>query len=918
MLTEDQLLELCDKHNVTAFALAIVRNIRASDPSRNVQSGTRNVATHFASRKMGCVIKAEAVRTELAALFHWEHDSSVYEFYDQPPSIKKIRFDKQGRKHVANYTPDYFVLAEDFIGWVECKEESWLLAQEKATSPDYIRDETGIWRCPAAEHYTKTTGLGFRVHSSIECDPIVTQNLADLADYFLPDCPVATDADLALVHKQMGELGWSWLRDLLRNKEGLTADAIYKLIVDEKVAVDLSVVTLTDEPHRVRVFRTQALLASSHLWLPSLMAPASAAAAPVERKCGTQLLWDGKACSIVNVGTSHTYIRTPDEQLVEVSNETFELLVGKGQIVGTQQVDDPRAAQAGSILLEASAEDIRCAERRYYCLHPELCPPGEVHTATDRAIRSWKVLARERGAELGNEFVALIPRTKDRGNRTEKIQPAARQLMHQVIEKEVMGPQRVGYFVAWGMLAAQCRTAGLETPSLRTFHTEISQLKSPHELKESREGEKAAYHLEIPYLRLDRSTPRHGCRPFDLAHIDHTELDLQFEDERFGRSMKKAWLTVLIDAYTRVILAWVLLFDEPSYRSCMMVIRDCVQRHHRFPKTVVADQGKEFKGKYFETLIAYLGSHKRMRPASKPRFGSIVERFFGKNNTEFIHSLVGNNQALQSPRSMSPTHNPVEQAIWNLRSFRESFEGFLTSCYHGVEHPALGVSPAVAMEIGMQQSGARTHTLIPYTREFVIATMPTSKEGTTKIQKASSFCVNRQEYYSARLAVYAGKELEVKYDPFDISHAFVRDPNGGWIEAFNGFADQLRGRSEKEIAAISIELNELSSRDGLRQKDRALAIGEYFATIRDREASLALKVQAARDREQQSAYSGTNLMVPPEESEVDVQDDVDTDAETPEETNVVQLKTAAQKKSLRKMQQDVFEQSDTTAYGDFE
>lgn len=86
MLTEKQLIDLCKKHQLNQDAIERVQNIRNSNPSRNVASGTHNVATHFASRKMGRVIKAEARCKELAILFHWEHDPSVYGFYDHPPS----------------------------------------------------------------------------------------------------------------------------------------------------------------------------------------------------------------------------------------------------------------------------------------------------------------------------------------------------------------------------------------------------------------------------------------------------------------------------------------------------------------------------------------------------------------------------------------------------------------------------------------------------------------------------------------------------------------------------------------------------------------------------------------------------------------------------------------------------------------
>jgi putative transposase len=889
MLTQEELIELCESHQLTDFAIAVVKNIRASEPSRNVRSGA-------------C--------TELAALFQWDHDRDTYEFYDQPPRIKKIRVDASGRERSSSYTPDFFVLAKDFIGWVECKDERWLRAQEQDGSGEYVCDEQGVWRCPAAERYADSVGLGFRVRSSSESDPIVVQNIADLSDYYRSDCPEAERSQLAIARTLLGADGWCWLRDLLQNGEGLTADAIFKMIADEQLHVNLRAFPIMNESHRVRVFKSQTLLESSQLWLPSCSAPLVAGIPQVALKSGIALLWDGQACEILNVGDEAVYLRKADKPLIELPKPSFELMVKEGVIIGAQEYSDPRADKAARLLRKATASDFACALRRYYSIHPELCPQGEAISSTERARRKWRAKARAGTEEFGNEFVALLPTISLRGNRNSRWDTRTQELMDQVIEEEVMSSTRSGYFIAWSLLKTRCEKEGLLVPSRRTFANEIRRKKSPEDVKKAREGEKAGYGLEMPYLSLTRETPKHGCRPFDIAHIDHTQLDLQFVDESYGRSMKKAWLTVLIDAYTRVILAWIILFDPPSYRSCMLVVRDCVQRHQRFPKTIVADQGSDFKSKYFDMLIAYLGSHKRMRPASKPHFGSIIERFFGLNNTEFVHALRGNNQALQSPRSMSASHNPVDLAVWNLRAFREAFEGFLKNCYHAVEHPALGVSPDRALELGMLQSGARTHTLITYGREFVIATMPTTEKGVAKIRPNSSFKANRIEYFSSSLPIHVGTSLEVKYDPFDVSRAYVMGPSG-WIEGVSNYAGTLAGRSEKEMETISTEINELNGRTGLREAERASLLGNYIDSIRNREGSLAIEVQAARDREQRLTYAEGGLLDTPAEQE--------DDADAGGGTNVVPLKPERPATpSPKKMQHDVFENGTRKVFGDFE
>lgn len=868
MLNEEKLTDLCQRHQLSEAALATVREVRNSEPSRIVRSGTHNVVTHYASRKMGCVIKAEASRTELAAIYEWDHDRKTHEFYDQPPRIKKIHDLGNGRTSSTSYTPDFFILSDDFIGWVECKPEGWLLDKEQLEDPPYIRDEEGQWRCPPAEKYAQSVGLGFMVRSSAESDPIITQNISDLSDYYRLDCPQPSQAQTEIAHQLLGGMGWCWLRDLIANDVGLGADAIFKMIADETLHVDLHAFVLMNEAHRVRVFRTKALLDSSELWLPPMLSKPDDKFSQVAVTPGSVICWDGKACEIINVGDAEVYLRMADGLIEHLPCETFGRLVHQGVIVGTAEVADPRAQKATARLCQASAEDMHWAMHRYYCLHPEHRPLDEPHSASDRAIRKWKAKAREGLSEYGNEFVGLLPTISQRGNRCRRIDPAALEIVHTVIADEVKSDKKPGLFSCWSAVVTRCSDRGLLPPSKKTFAAEIKRVTTPEELKKAREGEKAGYDLELPYISLERETPRHGTRPFDLVHIDHTQLDLQFVDEGTGAKMGKAWLTVMIDAFTRMIVAWVILFNAPSYRSCMLVMRDCVRRHKRFPRTIVADQGSDFKSEYFDQLLAYLGAHKRMRPASHPRFGSIIERFFGLKNTQFTHVLRGNNKALQSPRRMSPTHDPRELAVWNLRAFREAFEGFLTNVYHVVEHPALGISPSKALEIGMLQAGARSHLLITYNRDFVIATMPTTDKGTSKVQPDGSFKANRIDYFSDRLVRLAGEKLDVRYDPYDVSRAYVRGKSG-WVEARSMYAAELAGRSKMEIEAISLQISEINGRDGIREKDRALVLGRFIGSLREREVTLAIGVQQARDRALHAADHGVGLLDIPPEDEVE-------------------------------------------------
>src|SRR5258708_19356613 len=98
----------------------------------------------------------------------------------------------------------------------------------------------------------------------------------------------------------------------------------------------------------------------------------------------------------------------------------------------------------------------------------------------------------------------------------------------------------------------------------------------------------------------------------------------------------------------------------------MLALRECVRRHQRLPETMVVDGGPEFESVYFETLLARYGCTEKTRPGARPRFGSVCERLFGTTNTQFVHTLVGNTQILQSTRQVTKAIHPTEPPCWTL------------------------------------------------------------------------------------------------------------------------------------------------------------------------------------------------------------------------------------------------------------
>lgn len=849
MLTESQLHEYFERRNLSSNARAVVSRIRSLPPSRLVGGGTKNVPCRFASKKMGCTIQAESHTNELPALVSWEYDPGTVEFYDQPPKIKLTYQDGAGRTRAHLTTPDFFVLQQDFTGWVECKPEEWLVKHSAERPWLFTRDDDGHWRSPPGEDFAAGLGLGFRIRSSTETNWTAVRNAQFLSDYLVEGAPPATAEQVACLNRAFGSQAWIRLKDLLEADPALTADAIFTMIAHGHLHVDLAQDSLA-EPERTPIFR-DALAAKAYCAnLESRQLPVVPNLQAVTMERGQSLIWDGRLMHIINVGDNDVFLEDDGRAISSVRRSDFAKLAKSGAIRGLPAQSPTEWKAVDEALRRASPAGIEQALQRYYSLFPER---GEnvVPIGGERARRKWLAAYRRCAETNGCGFVGLLPKIHLRGNRQRKLDEEVIKIMDEVIDQIYAHSRRARQAACWGEVRNRCEDKGLTPPGARAFRKQIARRKQ-YGLRVAREGEKAAYDQEAFHWCLEVTTPRHGERPFEIAHIDHTELDLQFVGARRGESLGKAWLTVMIDGFTRMIVAWIVHFEEPSYRSCMRVIRECIRRHGRIAQAIVVDNGSDFQSAYFEKLLAMLEVTKKRRPGGKPRFGSIIERVFGTTNSAFVHNLLGNNQALQNPRRLSKTHDPRRLAVWTLPEFAKAFEGYLDCVYHAAEHAALGMSPKKMMEVGLAQSGMRKHRLIPYTQELAVWCLPTTDKGTAKVDASRGVKIGYVWYWNERLRdpKAAGQNLPVRYDPDDASIAFVWIENREWVPCHSEYAAEFHGRTEKEIQMATQELRARFKRDGERRAITASLIAKYLASTQVTEKIL---VQQMRQRDSADA-----------------------------------------------------------------
>ncbi|HEU5381743.1 MAG TPA: Mu transposase C-terminal domain-containing protein [Ktedonobacteraceae bacterium] len=332
--------------------------------------------------------------------------------------------------------------------------------------------------------------------------------------------------------------------------------------------------------------------------------------------------------------------------------------------------------------------------------------------------------------------------------------------------------------------------------------------------------------------------------------MDHTELDIILVSSITGKPLAKPWATFLTDAYSRRVLACYVTYDPPSYRSAMMAFRLCVKQYGRLLQELVVDRGPEFGSVYFESLLSRCFMTKLERPPQQPRFGSVIERLFGKTNTELLNQLRGNTQASKIPRQMTDEVDPKRLAVWTLDAFACRLTEYCLEVYDQMEHRALFQSPREAFAQGMQRAGSRTHTLIPYAEAFLIQTRPSTRTGVAKIHQSRGITVNGLQYWHEcmRSPSVFGKSVPVRYEPYNMGFAYAYI-DGQWIECIADAFLQVHGRSEHEWNLILEEWREHQRQHNLK---RVTLNGKLLAEfLHELEKDEAWQLQRVRDLEEQ-------------------------------------------------------------------
>src|SRR6266849_3384653 len=100
------------------------------------------------------------------------------------------------------------------------------------------------------------------------------------------------------------------------------------------------------------------------------------------------------------------------------------------------------------------------------------------------------------------------------------------------------------------------------------------------------------------------------------------------------------------------------------------------------------------------------------------------------------------------------------------------------------------MTPREAYELSMQRDGERAHKHIEYDDPFCMATFPTTKKRTAKVEPGVGVRMNHLDYWceAMRDATVEETQVKVRYDPFDVSIGYARI-DGRWRECITPYTE---------------------------------------------------------------------------------------------------------------------------------
>lgn len=386
-------------------------------------------------------------------------------------------------------------------------------------------------------------------------------------------------------------------------------------------------------------------------------------------KEGAKVLFAGKPCIVVKVRTlDEAFVRTNDGDTVPARISEFRPYIETGERV----IQSPD-------LIQVSDADWRTAEHRLELIKPmlqgrltrlvvqQIADQGGVHLSTlYRWLWKFKVTGK---------VSALLPSKPTGGRGIPRLDARSEKIVTDVINQIYLNSKRKSKYKVLVEVGDRCRSLSLPVPHANTVRARLRAI-DPFKEMNSRTGPQDA---ERKFSVHQGKFPG-ADYPLAVVQIDHTPVDVILVDEEGRETIGKAFLTLAIDVYSRVVVGYWLSLDPVGNFSVSMCLAnmilpkdDWLAKHglteswpcFGIPDAIHMDNGGEFHSEMLLRISREYGISLEFRAVGKPQYGGHIERMLGTLARK-IHDLPGTTFSSVHERGKYPSEKMAAMTLEDL------------------------------------------------------------------------------------------------------------------------------------------------------------------------------------------------------------------------------------------------------------
>lgn len=399
------------------------------------------------------------------------------------------------------------------------------------------------------------------------------------------------------------------------------------------------------------------------------------------------------------------------------------------------------------------------------------------------SVRRWFVMfSRAEYSPMG-----LLPRHHRKGNRKRRIDERAMELYKKFLSDEYLTMQRKPITEVHDLLKIHVRNLNrngesLKMPSINLLYRLKNNIGEFVRMA-SRFGKRKA---NLEYRRGRKGPATLGI--LDRVEIDHTPLDIVVLCDKTGLPLGRPFLTMVLDAYSRMPLGFHVGFDAPCVRAVLAALGNAIEPKayikemypavssdwpcYGRPMELVCDNGAEFHAHEFKSACQMLGINIHYCPSKDPSQKGRIERFLRTVNEGLCQRLQG---TTFGNYIVAGDYDSAKQARIGFAGLMEALHIWLIDIYPNTVHRELRKTPLAVWKEGATREPPMLPSDIHMLKRKVmrVHTRTLSKTGITNF----ALTYINDELVTLRERIGRQERVTIRYDHDDLSHIYVVDPD---------------------------------------------------------------------------------------------------------------------------------------------